>query len=107
MKRKSSNRGESQRGTQVTGKKLNQIFTLGAQEGLYHKDGKWYPPFTGFPGVLCDSRGFVKYDNEKQFITDKNINIGKKVTIPGYLASHPRYTRKWQVDSEGNLVPQE
>ncbi len=80
-------------GRRITGEQLNRQHRLGARHALYHKDGTFYERLTAFPGVLCDARGFVRYDSEKQFDADPRLNIGRKVNVPGGLYSHPHYQR--------------
>jgi hypothetical protein len=80
-------------GRRVTGEHLNRKYRLGARHALYHKDGTFYERLSSFPGVLCDSAGFVRYDSEKQFDGDSRLNIGQKVNVRGGLFSHPRYER--------------
>jgi hypothetical protein len=77
----------------ITGDFLNRRYKLGARHALYHKDGKFYERLTDFPGVLCDSRGFVRYSSLQEFERDSRINIGVKVNVPGSLSGHPRYER--------------
>jgi len=78
-------------GMRVTGDFLNRKYGLGAKHALYHKDSTFYERLRDFPGVLCDDRGFVKYDSRDQFERDPRLNIGLKVNIPGTITSHPRY----------------
>jgi hypothetical protein len=80
-------------GRKVTGDHLNRQHRLGALHALYHKDGTFYERLSRFPGVLCDARGFVRYESEIQFSKDPQLNIGVKVNVYGGLASHPRYKR--------------
>jgi len=77
----------------VTGEWLNRAFNLEARHSLYHKDGTFYERLVNFPGVLCDPKGFVRYEDEEQFVQDAQLNIGEKVNIPRSLSAHPRYTR--------------
>jgi hypothetical protein len=77
----------------VTGKKLNLQHRLGAKHALYHKEGTFYERLTEFPGVLCDTKGFVRYDSEHQFQNDRELSIGDKVNVRRSLALHPRYQK--------------
>jgi len=77
----------------ITGEQLNRRYQLGARHALYHRDGTFYERLTRFPGVLCDSRGFVRYETQEQFEGDSRLKIGQKVNVPGGLYSHPRYER--------------
>ena len=80
-------------GRRVTGESLNRRYRLGARHALYHKDGTFYEPLTGFPGVLCDPEGYVRFDDERSFLSDPHLSIGQKVNIRATLRTHPRYTR--------------
>ena len=77
----------------VTGEWLNRTFHLEARHALYHKQGTLFERLTQFPGILCDSKGFVRYDTERQFTEDDALQIGDKVNVPRGLSAHPRYTR--------------
>jgi hypothetical protein len=77
----------------VTGEQLNHKYRLGARHALYHKDGTFYERLTSFPGVLCDTKGFVRYEDAQQFQRDSRLNIGEKVNVHQSIASHPRYRR--------------
>jgi hypothetical protein len=77
----------------VTGEWLNRAFNLEARHSLYHKDGTFYERLVAFPGVLCDPKGFVRYEDEEQFVGDPQLSIGEKVNIPRSLSAHPRYSR--------------
>lgn len=78
-------------GRRITGDSLNRRHRLGARHALYHKDGMFYERLTDFPGVLCDPEGYVRYDDEQSFMSDRHLSIGQKVNIPATLRAHPRY----------------
>lgn len=80
-------------GTRVTGAQLNRKHNLGARHALYHKDGRFYERLVRFPAVYCDTRGYVKYETEQQFVRDTALNIGEKVNVHRSLSAHPRYQR--------------
>lgn len=80
-------------GKRVTGEGLNRAFNLGARHALYHKDGTFFERLVMFPGILCDPKGYVRFESEAQFLGDSSLNIGEKVNVPRGLWSHPRYTR--------------
>lgn len=77
----------------ITGDKLNREWQLGARHALYHKDGTFYERLVRFPGVLCDAKGYVKYETKDEFECDSRLNIGVKVNVSGGLFAHPRYAR--------------
>ena len=80
-------------GRRITGDYLNRKYRLGARHALYHKDSTFYEKLTDFPGVLCDDRGYVRYDTREEFEHDSRLRIGRKVNVPGTVAGHPRYKR--------------
>ena len=84
---------EARLGRRVTGDALNRQHRLRARHALYHKDGMFYERLTAFPGVLCDPSGYVRYDSEQSFLSDRRLHVGQKVNIPATLAAHPRYKR--------------
>jgi len=77
----------------VTGAHLNREHRLGARHALYHKDGTFFEVLRQFPGVLCDPRGYLKFDSKEQFDRDQNVSIGDKTNVHRGIASHPRYRR--------------
>ena len=76
----------------LTGEGLNRAFRIGARHALYHKDGTFFERLVRFPGILCDSGGFVRFEDEEQFLGDQRLSIGEKVNVPRALSSHPRHT---------------
>ena len=78
-------------GERITGNLLNHRHQLGAKHALYHKDGTFYERLAEYPGVLCDPGGYVRYESAHEFQRDPRLKIGRKVNVPGTLASHPRY----------------
>jgi hypothetical protein len=78
-------------GRRITGEGLNRQYRLGARHALYHKDGTFYERLTSFPGILCDQRGFVRFDTAEQFRRDPRLSIGDKVNVAKCLSAHTRY----------------
>jgi len=78
-------------GVRVTGESLNRKYRLGAKHALYHKDSTFYERLAAFPGVLCDDRGYVRYETREQFEQDSRLRIGRKVNVPRSISRHPRY----------------
>lgn len=77
----------------ITGAQLNRQHRLGARHALYHKDGTFFEVLRQFPGVLCDTKGYVKFDSRDQYERDPQLAIGDKTNVHRGIASHPRYRR--------------
>jgi hypothetical protein len=80
-------------GPRITGEGLNRRYRLGALHALYHKDGTFFERLIRFPGVLCDPKGYVRFESAAQFERDPRVAIGEKVNVHQGLSSHPRYQR--------------
>jgi hypothetical protein len=84
---------KTQIGQRITGEGLNRRYRLGALHALYHKDGTFFERLVRFPGVLCDPKGYVRFESAAQFERDPRVAIGEKVNVRQGLSSHPRYQR--------------
>lgn len=74
-------------------KELIERYGLDVAQGFYHRDGKFYMPLDRFPSVLCDPRGYVRYDKEEQYLADGHIRRGDtRLNVPRGLENHPRYS---------------
>jgi len=67
----------------LTGKKLNELWDIGAAQCFYRRNGKWYHPLKKFPAALCDKEGYVYFPSEDAYtnceqlrITQKSVHIG-------------------------------
>lgn len=49
------------------GKRLNNVYRIGAAHALFREDGKFYMELERFPGVLFDKSGFIKFNTEIEF----------------------------------------
>lgn len=79
----------------TSGKQLNRLHKLGAVHALYRENGKWYHSLVGFPGVLCDKKGYVKFKSEKEYLNCKAIKHGpdpKTIHVRDGINSLPGYT---------------
>jgi hypothetical protein len=77
----------------VTGAQLNRRYRLGVRHALYHKDGTFFEVLQQFPGALCDSKGFVRFETREQYERDPHLAIGNKTNVHRGIAAHPRYRR--------------
>jgi hypothetical protein len=76
---------------QITGRKLNQKWEIGAKHALYRKTGDWYMPLEGFPGALCDPHGYVLFATKEEYRNCSYLQIGLRVTVPSGIAAIPSY----------------
>lgn len=77
----------------LTGKALNEQWSVGAQHSLYHHEGRWYHKLRRFPGALFDSNGYVLFPTEEDFQKSPHLAITQDVHVPGGISSLPGYTR--------------
>ena len=77
----------------LTGKKLNELWGIGAKHALYREDGKWYHQLTKFPGVLFDANGYVIFQSEKDFLESPYLKIGQDIHLRDGISSMPTYVR--------------
>lgn len=63
------------------GRQLNQKWHVGARHALYHEDGHFYERLTRFPGALFDSKGYVLFRTEQEFLTCPDLRLGVKVNV--------------------------
>lgn len=77
----------------VTGRKINNLLNLGAIHALYFHRGDWYHHLKKFPGVLIDSKGYLRFETEKEFRNSKNLKIKSRVNINGGISTIKEYTK--------------
>ena len=77
----------------ITGKKLKKQWKLNVKHCLYRKTGDWYHILERFPAALCDSYGYVIFDDENDFFNHTSLRIGVEVNVPNGISSIPRYVR--------------
>jgi predicted RNase H-like HicB family nuclease len=73
------------------GKRLNELWKVGAKHALYHKDGTFYEVLERFPGVLFDNGGGVLFQNVEDFKNCSYLSIGEKVNVRGGISKIPGY----------------
>jgi 5-methylcytosine-specific restriction protein A len=81
------------RPVQLTGKRLNQEWEVGAQHALYHRDGCWYNNLERFPGALFDPDGYILFETEDEYQASLDLNIGKETNVPNGISAILGYVR--------------
>ena len=78
----------------MSGRQLNKLHKLGAAHALYRKNGIWFHALRSFPGVLCDQKGYVKFNSESEYLNCKGIKHGpdpKTIHVKDGIKSLPGY----------------
>lgn len=77
-------------------------WNVDAVHARYSHDGHWYATLEGFPGVLFDANGYVRFETEDEYRNSPHLSIGKQISIrkPG-ISAIPQYVRVL----ESNLSP--
>ena len=77
----------------LSGRKLNNKWNIGASHALYRAKGNWYHHLTRFPGALCNSNGYVLFQTKEQYRNCPDLQIGNTVHVPRGIASLPSYVK--------------
>jgi len=78
---------------ELSGKRLNELWGVGARHALYREDGKWYHQLQTFPGALFDANGFIVLRTENEYKNSPHFQIKKDLHVPNGISSIPGYTR--------------
>ena len=78
---------------QLSGRKLNETWGVGAKHALYHREGCWYNNLARFPGALFDPNGYVVFATENAYQTSRHLRITQETNVPNGIASIPGYVR--------------
>ena len=78
---------------QVTGRRLNEEWSVGAKHALYREDGKWYHQLNRFPGALFDAKGYLVFETEEAYRTSGDLQITQDVHVPQGISSIAGYVR--------------
>jgi len=89
----------------LTGKKLNKLWDIGAEQCFYTKKGKWYHPLTRFPGALCDKEGYIYFPTEFVYRDCDNLRItAKSIHVIGNgISDIPEYKNVVEQSSNPSL----
>lgn len=77
----------------ITGKFLNEKWSVNALHALYREDGKWYHHLKLFPGALFDKNGYIVFKTESDYISCSNLNHRIDLHCPSGIASIPGYIK--------------
>ena len=75
----------------ITGNQLNALWSVGAQQSRYSEWGNWYSKLTKFPGALFDSKGFILFRNEEDYLNCPALEIRKQVNVTNGISSIAGY----------------
>ena len=77
----------------ITGKFLNELWSIKAKHALYSNDGTWYHQLKRFPGALCDSEGYILFATRTAFEDCVFLRIQQDVGCRGGIQQIPGYVR--------------
>mgnify|MGYP000176560777 CR=1 FL=1 len=77
----------------LSGRKLNELWKVGAVHALYHREGTWFNNLERFPGALFDPGGYILFRDEKSYKNAQHLRIGKETNVPNGISSLPGYVR--------------
>ena len=78
----------------LSGRKLNELWGVGAKHALYHREGSWYNNLERFPGALFDPNGYVVFATEQAYKNSRHVRIAQETNVPNGISSIPGYVRK-------------
>jgi hypothetical protein len=76
-----------------SGENLIVEWRIPVQQARYHKDGSWFMPLERFPAALCDPKGYVVFETQRDYETSQYLQIGQRVHVQGGIYKLPRYVR--------------
>ncbi len=76
-----------------SGRELNIRWGVGATLSRYHKDGSWFMPLDRFPGALFDTRSYVLFRTEDEYLSCEYLRIGDRLHVSGGISGMPSYKR--------------
>jgi 5-methylcytosine-specific restriction protein A len=78
----------------LSGRLLNTRWNVHARHALYHREGTWYNNLTRFPGALFDPNGYVIFQTESDYRSNRHVRITQETNVPNGISSMPTYVRK-------------
>lgn len=78
---------------QLSGRKLNELWSVGAKHALYHREGTWYNNLSRFPGALFDQNGYVVFATEQAYKNSRHLRIMQETNVTNGISSIPGYVR--------------
>jgi 5-methylcytosine-specific restriction protein A len=79
---------------QINGRTLNKLYKIGAVHALYRENGYWFHALKKFPGALFDSKGYVLFKSENEYLNCSYIKHGpdpNTIHVIPNLSSLPSY----------------
>lgn len=76
-----------------SGRRLNELWNIGASHALYHREGTWFNRLERFPGALCDPNGYVLFVTKAAYENSPNVHVGEQTNVPGGIHTLSGYTR--------------
>lgn len=58
-----------------------------------HRDGTFYNVPLGYPCILCDPYGYVRFEDEFELRECPRISVGQRVNVNGHISQLPGYTK--------------
>ena len=86
----------------ISGEYLNEKYQLGASQALYRGNGTWFHALSRFPGILCDTNGYVLFESEEEYKNSSPIKHGpnpKHIHVIDGIDKLPNYKRFIEPDS--------
>lgn len=74
-----------------SGDNLKKLWKIPAQQVRYHKDGTFFMPLDRFPAALCDPSGYILFNSQKEYETNRNIEIGSRINVRCGISKLPGY----------------
>ncbi len=78
---------------QLSGRKLNELWGVGAKHALYHREGSWYNNLERFPGALFDPSGYVLFATEQAYKNSQHLRITRETNVIDGISSIPGYVK--------------
>ena len=84
--------------------RLNEVWSVGAEQVRYSDDGHWYATLKRFPAALFDAHGYLLFASEPEYRASPHLRIGKQISVrkPG-ISAVPGYVRMREADPLAGL----
>lgn len=83
----------NERPKRLSGKKLNILWDVFAEQAYYHRDGLWYMTLEQFPGAYFDPTGYVLFKTKKDYQNCPYLKIGPTTNLEIPLTEFPSYVK--------------
>jgi hypothetical protein len=78
------------------GKTLNILWRIGARQARYRFSGDFYMMLENFPGALCDSKGFVVFNEIKDLFQTNGVKVYegcRRIIVSRGISELPGYKK--------------